>query len=107
MPSSAGILLTNPNMSHTILLVEDDTTISSLVAGYLEHAGHSVVPVFRGDEAMTAFKSSKPALVVLDLNLPGLSGFDVCRDIRAISDVPVLVLSARSGEDDRVRSLEL
>ncbi len=93
-------------MNPTILVIEDDKTIASLITSYLEHAGYKVISVYRWDEAMEVFKERKPHWVILDLNLPWLSGFELCTLLRKESNVPILVLSARSSEDDRVKSLE-
>ena len=91
----------------TILLVEDDTTISSMLSAYLEREKYSVVIAQNGEEAMTLFAQHSPSLVILDLNLPLRSGLEILPEMRETSQCPILVLSARIGEDDRVASLEL
>lgn len=90
-----------------ILVVEDEAPIAEVVQSYLEREGHMVVWAATGEEALEAFDRRRPDLVVLDLNLPGISGEDVCRRIRAGSDVPIIMLTARDAEEDLVKGLEL
>ncbi|MFZ4461145.1 MAG: response regulator transcription factor [Patescibacteria group bacterium] len=90
----------------TILLVEDDLTISTTLAQYLEHAGYRVVVVARGDEALGVFHAQKPDLVILDINLPGMTGFELCPAMRIHTNAPIIMLSARASEDDKVTCLE-
>jgi two-component system response regulator RegX3 len=91
----------------TVLLVEDDESIGTLVRTYLARDGYRVVWVRTGEEALTEFVRHPVRIVVLDIGLPGLDGFEVCRQIRAQSSVPVLMLTARDEEPDRVAGLEL
>lgn len=91
----------------TVLLVEDEQSIGQLVRGYLENAGHRVVWVRSGEEALAELGRHGIGIVVLDIGLPGLDGFDVCRRIRARSTVPIVMLTARDEEADRVAGLEL
>ncbi len=90
-----------------ILVVEDEAPIAEVVQSYLEREGHMVVWTASGESALEAFDRRRPDLVVLDLNLPGISGEDVCRRIRAGSDVPIIMLTARDAEEDLVKGLEL
>ena len=90
-----------------LLLVEDDQSIGSLVSGYLERTGYRVAWVRSGEEALSSFERLRPRLVILDIGLPGQDGFDVCRELRARSPVPVLMLTARDEEADRVAGLEV
>ena len=90
-----------------ILVVEDEAHIAEVVQSYLEREGHMVVWAASGEDALDDFDRRRPDLVVLDLNLPGISGEDVCRRIRAGSDVPIIMLTARDGEEDLVKGLEL
>jgi two-component system response regulator RegX3 len=90
-----------------ILVVEDEAHIAEVVQSYLEREGHMVVWAASGEDALEHFDRRRPDLVVLDLNLPGISGEDVCRRIRAGSDVPIIMLTARDGEEDLVEGLEL
>jgi DNA-binding response OmpR family regulator len=90
-----------------LLLVEDEESIGSLVRAYLEQSGYRVAWVRSGEEALGTLELLRPRLVLLDIGLPGADGFDVCRAIRARSDVPVLMLTARDEEADRVAGLEV
>ena len=90
-----------------ILVVDDDRTVSDVVARYLARDGHDVVVVADGIAALGQAMSSPPDLVVLDLMLPGLSGLEVFRRLREIGPLPVIMLTARTDEGDRVAGLEL
>ena len=89
-----------------VLVVDDDTTVREVVVSYLRAAGHDVVEAADGEEALSSQSDRKVDLVVLDLMLPGISGLDVCRRLRAASDVPIIMLTARTDEPDRVNGLE-
>jgi two-component system, OmpR family, alkaline phosphatase synthesis response regulator PhoP len=91
----------------TILVVEDEMNIARLVRDYLEHAGFEVIVTGDGDSALASARGSKPDLMVLDLGLPGRDGLDVAREIRRTSNVPIIMLTARGDEADRVAGLEL
>jgi DNA-binding response OmpR family regulator len=91
----------------TILLVEDEADIASLVQAYLERDGFRVVWVTRGTEGLQALEQHDVRLAILDLQLPDTDGFDVCRAIRSCSRTPVVMLTARDEEIDRVTGLEL
>jgi DNA-binding response OmpR family regulator len=90
-----------------ILVVDDDLELSSLIGYALRQAGYMVVEAADGDAALEAFERESPALVILDVNLPRLSGLEVCRRIRATSRVPVMMLTVRSAEEDQVQALDL
>jgi DNA-binding response OmpR family regulator len=90
-----------------ILLVEDEKTIRTTVGAYLEREGYWVTPAEDGQVALDAFDKHKFDLVVLDLMLPKVSGEDVCRAIRDSSDVPIIMLTAKGEEADRIAGLEL
>ena len=90
-----------------MLVVDDDRTVAEVVVTYLERAGLRAVHVGDGATALSAFESESPDLVVLDLMLPDLDGLEVCRRLRATSDVPVIMLTALGGEVDRVLGLEV
>jgi DNA-binding response OmpR family regulator len=90
-----------------ILVVDDDPDLLALVAFALTNAGYAVVKATDAAPAIAAFDRELPDLVLLDINLPGGSGFDVCRNIRDRSPVPVMMLTARGEEEDLVRALEL
>jgi DNA-binding response OmpR family regulator len=90
-----------------ILVVEDETRIARLVRDYLEHAGFEAEVVGDGETALASARRSRPDLVVLDLGLPGRDGLDVARSLRRTSSVPIVMLTARGDETDRVVGLEL
>ncbi len=91
----------------TILVVDDEPKIVKLVRDYLEHAGFAVHSAADGRSALSLARSEKPDLVVLDLGLPQLDGLDVTRELRKISNVPIIMLTARSEEADKLVGLEL
>src|SRR3989454_7898265 len=90
-----------------ILVVEDDPTVSEVVARYLHRQGYRVEAVADGRLAVERPEASPPDLMVLDLMLPGLDGLEVLRRVRARAPVPVIILTARGDEDDRVMGLDL
>jgi DNA-binding response OmpR family regulator len=90
-----------------ILVVDDDLELSSLIGYALRQAGYMVVEAADGIAALEAFERESPALVILDVNLPRLSGLEVCRRIRTASRVPVMMLTVRSAEEDQVQALDL
>jgi DNA-binding response OmpR family regulator len=94
-------------MAATVLLVEDERKLRELVRSYLERAGLTVLSTGSGAEALTLAARTTPDLVVLDLGLPDVPGQAVARELRASSGVPILMLTARSAEEDRIRGLEL
>ena len=94
-------------MNETILVVEDEPKIARLARDYLERSGFRVVTAADGNSAVDVAQRERPDLVVLDLNLPGRDGLDVCRAIRRESDVPIIMLTARVDEADRLIGLEL
>jgi DNA-binding response OmpR family regulator len=91
----------------SVLVVDDEPRISRLVRDYLDQAGMRVIEAHDGPSALDAFRSHRPDLIILDLGLPGMDGLDVIRQVRSGSDVPIIILSARSEETDRVVGLEL
>jgi DNA-binding response OmpR family regulator len=92
-------------MTAGVLLVEDEENLASLVAAYLEQEGYRVVSVGTGAEALQAVEQQPVRLVDLDLNLPDMDGLDVCRQIRIRSSVPIVMLTARDEEADRLAGL--
>jgi DNA-binding response OmpR family regulator len=90
-----------------VLVVDDDLTVSDVVSRYLEREGHEVETVADGRAALEQAAAAPPDLVILDLMLPGMSGLEVCRRLREIGPLPVIMLTARSDEGDRVAGLEL
>jgi len=94
-------------MKERILVVDDEPKMVKLARDYLEKAGFQVLTASEGRAALAIARQERPALVVLDLNLPGLDGLDVCRELRRESDVPIIMLTARVEETDRLIGLEL
>jgi two-component system alkaline phosphatase synthesis response regulator PhoP len=94
-------------MPEKILVVDDEVEIVRILRGYLERAGYTVLSAYTGPEAVRMARQESPALVVLDLMLPGMDGWDVCRTLRRESDLPIIMLTARVEETDRVIGLEL
>ena len=90
-----------------ILVADDDLDLLGLVAYSLSQAGYLVVKASDGPRALATFDAESPDLVILDINMPGTSGFEVCTAIRARGDVPVMMLTARGEEQDLVRALDL
>jgi DNA-binding response OmpR family regulator len=91
----------------TILVVDDERNIVELVRLYLEKEGFNVVAASDGEQALVQFERTDPDLVVLDVMLPKMDGFEVCRELRRRSDVPILMLTARSEDIDAIVGLEL
>jgi DNA-binding response OmpR family regulator len=91
----------------TVVVVEDDASIADLVDLYLREAGYRVLLAPTGERGLELVEQQRPVLVVLDIGLPGIDGLEVCRRIRSTSSVPVLFLTARDGEIDRIVGLEL
>jgi DNA-binding response OmpR family regulator len=91
----------------TILVVDDEPKIATLARDYLEHAGFAVLTAADGPSALTMIRRNRPDLVVLDLGLPGLDGLDVTRELRRDSNLPIIMLTARDDELDKLLGLEL
>jgi DNA-binding response OmpR family regulator len=91
----------------TVLIVDDDPKIREVLRLYVEREGHRAAFAADGPEALAVAGQSRPDLVLLDVMLPGLDGFEVCRRLREESDVPVLLLTARSGDSDKVVGLDI
>jgi DNA-binding response OmpR family regulator len=94
-------------MSHKILVVEDDTTLQETLVYNLERQGYEVVATDNGRSALTLARSQQPNLIILDIMLPGIDGFEVCRILRKEVSIPILMLTARTEEVDRVVGLEM
>ena len=94
-------------MNELILIVDDEPRIAKLARDYLERGGFQVATAVDGPAALAAARADQPDLIVLDLNLPGMDGLDVCRQLRRDSDVPIIMLTARVDETDRLIGLEL
>jgi DNA-binding response OmpR family regulator len=91
----------------TILVVDDETKIVKLLRDYLDRAGFAVRAAGDGKSALALARIEKPDLIILDLGLPGIDGLDVTRELRKISNVPIIMLTARSEESDKLIGLEL
>jgi len=91
----------------TVLLVDDDAKIRDLIRLYVERDGHRVLFAADGEAALETASRVRPDLILLDVMLPGLDGFEVCRRIRDGSDVPIVLITARSGEGDKVIGLDM
>src|ERR687892_755126 len=90
-----------------ILMVDDEPNIREVVGLYLRRDGHTVVSATDGEEALEAYRESEPDLVILDLMLPKISGLEVCRRMRADRRVPLIMLTARGEEEDRIVGLSI
>jgi DNA-binding response OmpR family regulator len=94
-------------VSGVAVVIEDDDAIGAVVGQYLEQAGFDVIRECTGEEGLQAVDDREPRFVVLDLGLPDVDGFELCRRLRASGDVPILILTARDEEVDRIIGLEL
>lgn len=92
--------------SFSVVFIEDDERLARLTKAYLQSHGLLVLHAADGNEGLQAIRTRRPDVVLLDLMLPGLDGLEVCRRIRALSDVPIVMLTARDGETERVTGLE-
>ncbi|MGQ9631563.1 MAG: response regulator transcription factor [bacterium] len=90
-----------------VLIIDDDRKLAHLIKGYLERSGYSVETAYDGKSGLESVEREAPDIVILDLMLPGLDGLEVCRRIRKDSGIPILILTARGEEADRVVGLEL
>lgn len=99
--------MANGTSSSPILIVEDDRKTAALLALYLEREGFQTLSAYNGEEALELARRDHPTFVILDLMLPKLDGWEVCRELRRVSDVPILILTAREEEMDRVLGLSL
>lgn len=94
-------------MMSKILIIEDEFELVKILKGYLQNSGFEVVEARRGDQGLALFETFKPDAILLDLNLPGMDGLDIARIIRRQSDIPILMITARVDETDRLIGLEL
>ncbi|HEX4745473.1 MAG TPA: response regulator transcription factor [Gaiellaceae bacterium] len=92
---------------HSVLVVEDETSIASFIAAYLRNAGYTVTTAASAQAALIQLAGDVPALVILDLNLPDGDGVELCRRVRKTSDVPILMLTARDEDIDKIIGLEV
>jgi two-component system response regulator BaeR len=91
----------------SILVVEDESKIADLLRDYLMEAGFRVTCLYQGDQVVPSIKRDPPALILLDIMLPGMNGTEVCKEIRKFSNIPILMITARVEELDRILGLEL
>src|SRR5512137_2628703 len=91
----------------TILIIEDEPELVKVLRSYLEQAGYAVLSAGRGDSGLSTWEHKRPDLVILDLNLPGMDGLDVAREIRRKAGTPILMLTARVEEADQLVGLEV
>ncbi len=91
----------------TLLIVDDERNIVELIELYARQAGFSTLRAYDGEAALQAIDRDAPALVILDLMLPRVSGWDVCKRVRAKSDVPIIMLTARDDDIDKIVGLEI
>lgn len=94
-------------MTERVLIVEDEPEFASLMELWLQRSGHDTAIATSGEQAMRLLWDQRPDIVTLDVGLPGLDGWAICERIREVSDVPILIVSARGAESDRVRGLEI
>ena len=90
----------------TILVVDDEPQIRRVMRATLTAEGYAIVEARDGQEALVKFRSERPDLIILDMNMPGLDGVEACREIRSSSSVPIIMLTVRSAEKDKVRALD-
>jgi DNA-binding response OmpR family regulator len=95
------------NMGATILIVEDEESIASFVSMYLQEEGYKVISAANGEDGLARAGDGAPELVILDIMLPDIDGFEVCRRLRQDSDIPIIMLTARDTSTDKVVGLEL
>ena len=95
------------HLTAPVLIIEDDRNTAALIATYLEREGFATQSVHDGAEALAMARREPPGFVVLDIMLPGVDGWEICRELRKLSDVPILMLTAREEEIDRVLGLSL
>jgi len=93
--------------NQSVLVVEDESSIASFVALYLKNAGYTVKTAATGGEALKQIGADQPSLIVLDLNLPDIDGIEVCRRIRKSADIPIIMLTARDEDVDKIIGLEV
>lgn len=94
-------------MDQTVLIVEDEKKIAAVLGDYLQGVGYKTYSLERGDEVPDYVKKNRPDLILLDVMLPGMDGMEVCREVRKFSNVPIIMLTARVEEIDRLIGLEL
>lgn len=94
-------------MNHPILIVDDERKLVEVISAYLQAEGLETIAAYNGKEALEQFRQAQPRLIILDLMLPDVSGEEVCQAIRRQSAAPILMLTAKSGENDRIHGLSI
>ena len=94
-------------MTERVLVIDDEPSVHDVARGYLEREGYQVLAAISGRDGLAMARDMRPALIVLDRMLPDLSGEEICSAVRTESAIPILMLSARAGEDERIRGLDL
>lgn len=102
-----GITVQSPTMSHSVLIVEDEENLRITLKYNLEREGYSVFVAPTGDAGLEIAKREQPDLLILDVMLPAVSGYEICREVRKTSDVPILMLTAKGEEVDKIVGLEI
>ena len=90
-----------------ILIVEDEKSLANIISDALKFEGFDTSIVYRGDQALDSFYEEKPDLILLDINLPGMNGLDICKQLKSISQVPIIMFTVRDSEFDEIKGLEL
>lgn len=90
-----------------ILIVEDEKSLATVISDSLKNEGFETVIIHRGDEAIDCFYKEKPDLILLDINLPGINGWEVCKKLKSLSQIPIIMVTARDSEFDEIKGLEL
>ncbi len=90
-----------------VLIVEDEKSLATVISDSLKNEGFETVITHRGDEAIDCFYKEKPDLILLDINLPGMNGWEICKKLKALSQVPIVMVTARDSEFDEIKGLEL
>jgi two-component system response regulator VicR len=91
----------------TVLIIEDEKELSNVLKAYLERGGYDVLTAERGDRGLSLWQERHPDIILLDLNLPGMDGIDIAREVRQTDDTPLIMVTARVDEVDRLLGLEL
>src|SRR3954471_4393708 len=107
VPGAFGLRPSAWGMGQRILIIDDERSVHDVARAYLEREGYEVLSAMGGRDGLAVAQAAQPALVVLDLMLPDLSGEHVCGELRRDSDVAIVMLTAKSAEDDRIRGLDL
>ena len=94
-------------MKKTVLVIDDDEKLNNLLKDYLKQYGYSVISASHPDKGLKMIPQYTPDIIILDIMLPGMDGFEVCREIRKTMDIPIIMLTARGEVTDRIVGLEI